>query len=73
MKFKDKVALILGDNIFYGTGLSDLLKANNNPTGGIVYAYHVNDPERYGVIEFDENNNAISIKIKLCSSRNLFL
>ena len=60
----DKVALILGDNIFYGTGLSKLLKANNNPDGGIVYAYHVHDPERYGVVDFDENGNAISIEEK---------
>lgn len=61
---KDKVALILGDNIFYGSGLSNLLKANNNPNGGIVYAYHVNDPERYGVVEFDKNLKAISIEEK---------
>jgi glucose-1-phosphate thymidylyltransferase len=61
---KDKVALILGDNIFYGSGLPNLLKANNNPKGGIVYAYHVNDPERYGVVEFDENSKAISIEEK---------
>ena len=61
---KDKVALILGDNIFYGTGLSSVLKANNNPDGGIVYAYHVNDPGRYGVVEFDANQNAISIEEK---------
>jgi glucose-1-phosphate thymidylyltransferase len=61
---KDKVALILGDNIFYGSGLPKLLRANNNPKGGIVYAYHVNDPERYGVVEFDENQNAISIEEK---------
>jgi glucose-1-phosphate thymidylyltransferase len=60
----DKVALILGDNIFYGSGLPDLLKANNNPEGGIVYAYHVHDPERYGVVEFDDNGNAISIEEK---------
>jgi len=60
----DKVALILGDNIFYGTGLATLLKANNNPDGGIVYAYHVHDPERYGVVEFDESGNAISIEEK---------
>ncbi len=60
----DKVALILGDNIFYGTGLSKLLKENDNPDGGIVYAYHVHDPERYGVVEFDENGNAISIEEK---------
>ena len=57
----DKVALILGDNIFYGQGLGKLLKENNDPEGGVVYAYHVNDPERYGVVEFDENLNAISI------------
>ena len=61
---KDKVALILGDNIFYGSGLPKLLRANNNPVGGIVYAYHVSDPERYGVVEFDENKNAISIEEK---------
>ena len=60
----DKVALILGDNIFYGSGLANILKSNNNPDGGIVYAYHVNDPERYGVVEFDENNKAISIEEK---------
>ena len=60
----DKVALILGDNIFYGTGLSKSLKENTNPEGGIVYAYHVNDPERYGVIEFDEHRKAISIEEK---------
>ncbi len=61
---KDSVALILGDNIFYGSGLPKLLKANTNPTGGIVYAYHVNDPERYGVVEFDDDYNAISIEEK---------
>ncbi|MGB5943683.1 MAG: glucose-1-phosphate thymidylyltransferase RfbA [Leeuwenhoekiella sp.] len=60
----DKVALILGDNIFYGSGLSTLLQANNDPDGGIIYAYHVTDPERYGVVEFDENNKAISIEEK---------
>jgi glucose-1-phosphate thymidylyltransferase len=61
---KDKVALILGDNIFYGTGLIDLLQKNNDPEGGVVFAYHVNDPERYGVVEFDEQNRAISIEEK---------
>ena len=61
---KDSVALILGDNIFYGSGLSKLLQGNINPNGGIVYAYHVNDPERYGVVEFDQENNAISIEEK---------
>jgi glucose-1-phosphate thymidylyltransferase len=60
----DKVALILGDNIFYGSGLSSLLKANNNLDGGIVYAYHVNDPKRYGVVAFDKNYNALSIEEK---------
>ena len=69
---KDKVALILGDNIFYGTGLSSLLKANNNPEGGIIYAYHVNDPERYGVVEFDENNHAISIEEKPIKPKSNF-
>ena len=61
---EDKVALILGDNIFYGTGLADLLKANNNPEGGIVYAYHVTDPERYGVVNFDKEGKALSIEEK---------
>lgn len=60
----DSVALVLGDNIFYGSGLGEQLQQNANPTGGIVYAYHVSDPERYGVVEFDENNKAISIEEK---------
>ena len=60
----DKVALILGDNIFYGTGLEKLLQENNNPEGGVIYAYHVHDPERYGVAEFDDNGNVISIEEK---------
>jgi glucose-1-phosphate thymidylyltransferase len=60
----DSVALVLGDNIFYGTGLESLLKANTNPDGGIIYAYHVSDPERYGVVEFDNDMNAISIEEK---------
>lgn len=60
----DCVALILGDNIFYGTGLGELLSENTNPEGGIVYAYHVNDPERYGVVEFDQTGKAISIEEK---------
>jgi|TARA_B110000967_G_C18847925_1_gene543005 glucose-1-phosphate thymidylyltransferase len=59
-----KVALILGDNIFYGTGLEELLQENNDPEGGIIYAYHVQDPERYGVVDFDENGKAISIEEK---------
>lgn len=60
----DKVALILGDNIFYGSGLAALLQNNNNPDGGIIYAYHVNDPERYGVVEFNGDGKAISIEEK---------
>lgn len=60
----DKVALILGDNIFYGTGLAELLQANNNPEGGIVYAYHVHDPERYGVVDFDAAGKVLSIEEK---------
>ncbi|KAA9347101.1 MULTISPECIES: glucose-1-phosphate thymidylyltransferase RfbA [Larkinella] len=60
----DKVALILGDNIFYGSGLSKLLQANNDPDGGVVFAYKVNDPERYGVVEFDDDNKALSIEEK---------
>jgi glucose-1-phosphate thymidylyltransferase len=61
---KEKVALILGDNIFYGSGLKTLLESNVDPDGGVVFAYHVNDPERYGVVEFDKNQNAISIEEK---------
>ena len=60
----DKVALILGDNIFYGSGLKELLQANNNPDGGIIYAYHVQDPERYGVVEFDDKGKALTIEEK---------
>jgi glucose-1-phosphate thymidylyltransferase len=60
----DKVALILGDNIFYGSGLGKLLQANNNPDGGVIYAYHVHDPERYGVVEFNEDGKAVSIEEK---------
>jgi len=60
----DKVALILGDNIFYGSGLQQLLKESNNPQGGIIFAYHVQNPKQYGVVEFDNNNLAISIQEK---------
>ncbi len=60
----DNVALVLGDNIFYGSGMSSLLQSNNTPDGGVVYAYHVSDPERYGVVEFDKEMNAISIEEK---------
>ena len=60
----DKVALVLGDNIFYGTGLSELLLANNDPDGGIIYAYHVHDPKRYGVVDFDKEGKVLSIEEK---------
>ena len=60
----DSVALVLGDNIFYGVGLGEQLEKNTNPTGGIIYAYHVSDPERYGVVEFDEQMHAVSIEEK---------
>jgi glucose-1-phosphate thymidylyltransferase len=61
---KEKVALILGDNIFYGRGLPQLMQENNDPDGGVVFAYHVNDPERYGVVEFNNDLQAISIEEK---------
>lgn len=61
---KEKAALILGDNIFYGSGLDQLLKSKSDPTGGVVFAYHVSDPERYGVVEFDGQGSAISIEEK---------
>ncbi len=60
----DKVALVLGDNIFYGTGLSQTLQQNNEPDGGVIFAYHVNNPSRYGVVEFDDDMNAVSIEEK---------
>lgn len=60
----DDVALVLGDNIFYGVGMDELLKGNVNPSGGVVYAYHVSDPERYGVVEFNDQMQAISIEEK---------
>lgn len=60
----DKVALVLGDNIFYGSGLSRLLQANNDPEGGVVFAYKVHDPERYGVVEFDRDHRVVSIEEK---------
>ncbi len=60
----DKVALILGDNIFYGSGLNELVQHHNNPEGGVVFAYHVSDPERYGVVDFDANMTALSIEEK---------
>jgi len=61
---QEKVALILGDNIFYGSGLAKLLQSNNDPDGGIIYAYRVHDPERYGVVEFNSEGKAISIEEK---------
>lgn len=61
---KDDVALVLGDNIFYGTGLGRLMQQHHKPDGAVVFAYHVSDPERYGVVEFDSHNNAISIEEK---------
>jgi len=60
----DKVALILGDNIFYGSGLAKTLQENTDPKGGVVFAYHVTDPERYGVVEFNDEQKAISIEEK---------
>ncbi len=60
----DKVALILGDNIFFGTSLGNMLQQNSNPEGGVIFAYHVSDPERYGVVDFDDDMNAISIEEK---------
>ena len=61
---KEKVALILGDNIFFGTGLGQKLESSTSPDGGYIFAYRVNDPERYGVVEFDENQKVISIEEK---------
>ena len=69
---KEKVALILGDNIFYGSGLKELLQQNNDPKGGVIYAYHVHDPERYGVVEFDSNGKALSIEEKPISPKSNF-
>ncbi|MBA0884366.1 glucose-1-phosphate thymidylyltransferase RfbA [Flavobacterium undicola] len=60
----DSVALVLGDNIFFGSNMHELLQSNTNPDGGVVFAYHVSDPERYGVVEFDENHKALSIEEK---------
>jgi glucose-1-phosphate thymidylyltransferase len=69
---KEKVALILGDNIFYGNGLSQLVQSSNDPEGGIVFAYHVHDPERYGVVEFDDQMKALSIEEKPKAPRSSY-
>lgn len=69
---KDKVALVLGDNIFYGTGLGQLLRSLNDIEGGYVFAYEVSDPERYGVVEFDKENKAISIEEKPAHPKSHF-
>lgn len=68
----DKAALILGDNIFYGAGLAKLLQENTDPDGGVVFAYHVNDPQRYGVVEFDKEQKAISIEEKPANPKSNF-
>jgi len=68
----DKVALVLGDNIFYGSGLGRQLQALNNIEGGYVFAYEVSDPERYGVVEFDKDNNVISIEEKPVNPKSNF-
>lgn len=69
---QDKVALVLGDNIFYGTGLGRLLQQNNDPDGGIIYAYHVHDPERYGVVDFDSDGKVLSIEEKPTEPKSHF-
>lgn len=69
---EDKVALILGDNIFYGSGLKELLQSNNDPDGGIIYAYHVQDPERYGVVQFDDQGKALTIEEKPVNPKSNF-
>ena len=68
----DKCALVLGDNIFYGMGLGKLLEKNNDPEGGIIYAYRVSDPERYGVVEFDEDYNVKSLEEKPTEPKSNF-
>jgi glucose-1-phosphate thymidylyltransferase len=68
----DKVALILGDNIFFGASLQNVLQENNDPVGGVIFAYHVSDPERYGVVEFDEHLNAVSIEEKPLTPKSNF-
>ena len=69
---KDKVALILGDNIFYGSGFQKVVNECKDPEGGVVFAYHVSDPERYGVVEFDDEHNALSIEEKPLKPKSNF-
>lgn len=69
---QEKVALILGDNIFYGSGLDKLLQSNNDPQGGLIYAYHVQDPQRYGVVDFDKNGMVRSIEEKPAAPKSNF-
>jgi glucose-1-phosphate thymidylyltransferase len=69
---KDSVALVLGDNIFFGSNMDELLRSNKNPEGGVVFAYHVSDPERYGVVEFDKDFNALSIEEKPLKPKSNF-
>jgi glucose-1-phosphate thymidylyltransferase len=68
----DSVALVLGDNIFFGSNMDELLQSNKNPDGGVVFAYHVSDPERYGVVEFDKDLNALSIEEKPVKPKSNF-
>lgn len=68
----DKVALVLGDNIFFGANLAELLQSNANPEGGVIYAYHVSDPERYGVVDFNDNMQALSIEEKPSNPKSNF-
>jgi len=69
---KDSVALVLGDNIFYGSGFSKLLQQSANPDGAVIFAYPVSDPERYGVVDFDDNRNALSIEEKPAHPKSNF-
>jgi glucose-1-phosphate thymidylyltransferase len=69
---KDKVALVLGDNIFYGSGLASLLQTHSNPDGGVIFAYRVSDPERYGVVEFGDDFKAVSIEEKPINPKSSF-
>lgn len=69
----DKVALILGDNLFYGSGLDSILQASTNPDGGVIFAYHVHDPERYGVVEFDNDGKVLSIEEKPANPKSNYV